>query len=409
MQTLRLVLLPGMDGTGILFEPLLRVLPARLIPQVVAYSGREPRGYAELVDVVEAVLPKEPFVLLGESFSGPLALMLARRQPAALRAVILCASFATNPVAWLPFGLAQLARAPLFALVPDFVRNRSLLGSDYTPALGALLSHAHTLVTGEVLAARARAILQVDVMSDVSACPVPLLYLCGLHDRVVPRAASRAILRARPDTALVELPGPHLLLQTHPAAAASEIERWLAQLPASGSVVYRVLEPHESDRLGTLDRSEHIDGNYRFRNGALELDPMSQQVPTWGDSELALYVSRLQALMHRNGVVFSAWVTDALIGIASLDTTHVGGNRSVMNLDMLYVSAKFRGRGVARELARRVEERARELGATQLYISATPTRRTVDFYLRRGAAVLASPDPTLFAREPDDIHLMLEL
>jgi hypothetical protein len=52
-------------------------------------------------------------------------------------------------------------------------------------------------------------------------------------------------------------------------------------------------------------------------------------------------------------------------------------------------------------------ERARALGASGLYISATPTRNTVDAYRRMGASVLARPDPDLLAREPDDVHLLL--
>ena len=52
---------------------------------------------------------------------------------------------------------------------------------------------------------------------------------------------------------------------------------------------------------------------------------------------------------------------------------------------------------------------ARERGATSLYISATPTRGTVDAYLSMGAKLLVSPDPEILAREPDDIHLVLKL
>jgi hypothetical protein len=52
---------------------------------------------------------------------------------------------------------------------------------------------------------------------------------------------------------------------------------------------------------------------------------------------------------------------------------------------------------------------ARSLGARVLYISAAPTRRTVEVYLHMGARLLEAPDPELFAREPEDIHLALSL
>ena len=42
---LQLVLLPGMDGTGDLFDPLLSALPAAPPPVVLRYPAREPLDY----------------------------------------------------------------------------------------------------------------------------------------------------------------------------------------------------------------------------------------------------------------------------------------------------------------------------------------------------------------------------
>ena len=60
-------------------------------------------------------------------------------------------------------------------------------------------------------------------------------------------------------------------------------------------------------------------------------------------------------------------------------------------------------------LTKMLADQARSLGATALYISATPTRGPVDAYLRMGARVMAVPDPQLLAAEPEDIHLRLGL
>ena len=48
---------------------------------------------------------------------------------------------------------------------------------------------------------------------------------------------------------------------------------------------------------------------------------------------------------------------------------------------------------------------AHRRGARFLYISATPSRRAIDFFLRLGAAVAAAPAPELFQLEPEDNHL----
>jgi len=51
----------------------------------------------------------------------------------------------------------------------------------------------------------------------------------------------------------------------------------------------------------------------------------------------------------------------------------------------------------------------RKRGAKQLYISATPSEHTVDFYLRLGCRLDLEPDSELFELEPEDIHLECEL
>ena len=68
-----------------------------------------------------------------------------------------------------------------------------------------------------------------------------------------------------------------------------------------------------------------------------------------------------------------------------------------------------RGAGLGRTLFAQAVRQARALGARQLYVSSTPSRHSVDFYLRRGCRPAGEPDPGLFALEPEDIHLELDL
>jgi hypothetical protein len=73
-----LVLLPGMDGTGTLFEPFVAALGHEFAVKVVDYPRAEPLGYEQLELFATAALPSEgPLILLGESFSGPIAVALA--------------------------------------------------------------------------------------------------------------------------------------------------------------------------------------------------------------------------------------------------------------------------------------------------------------------------------------------
>lgn len=102
-----LLLLPGLDGTGRLFGPLLRELSAGWHPVVVSYPMDANADYEVLTQLALRAVPADgPLVLLGESFSGPVAIKLAVALGARVQALILCCSFARNPRP----GLRRLAR-----------------------------------------------------------------------------------------------------------------------------------------------------------------------------------------------------------------------------------------------------------------------------------------------------------
>jgi pimeloyl-ACP methyl ester carboxylesterase len=226
---MHLLLLPGMDGTGRLFEPLLAFLRPPLVPVVVAYPPDQPRGYADLLSLVEAAVPAgREFLVLGESFSGPLALLLAARQPPGLRGVILCASFARSPLPSFARWFQGLIRPWWFRVAPGWLIRRALLGSFDTPRIGQMVKATIASVQPEVFAARARAILTVDVTAQLRVCPVPVLYLAASRDRLVSRRSRDYIMRTQSRVEGVVLPGPHLLLQVSPEEAARVIHGFAA-------------------------------------------------------------------------------------------------------------------------------------------------------------------------------------
>lgn len=220
---MQLLLMPGMDGTGELFAPLLGALSTSVSARVISYPRHEPLGYAALLPIVRAALPMEPFVLVGESFSGPLALMVAAERPVGLRGVVLCASFVKNPVWWAPSVLRHAVRGAAFRVFPAFAQTRALLGRHGTPALCELLAKANAGVSPAVLAMRARSILTIDVVEELRACPVPILYIRGADDGVVTIRSLRRIQAVVPAVEVVTVPAPHLVLQCQPEASAAAI------------------------------------------------------------------------------------------------------------------------------------------------------------------------------------------
>ena len=126
MTETALLLLPGLDGSGVMFRPLLSHLPKEIRPIVVSYPPGEMLSYDELLPRVLAAIPDDlPFVLLGESFSGPLAIMAAAKCPPGLIGMILCATFVRNPVWFRPGWLRYFARPLAFRMFPLFTRIKA--------------------------------------------------------------------------------------------------------------------------------------------------------------------------------------------------------------------------------------------------------------------------------------------
>jgi hypothetical protein len=105
----RVVLLPGLDGTGQLFAPLIAAAPTGINCAVVDYPHHEAS-----IDVLEQRVRKRlpgPCILIAESFSGPIAVRVA--SDARVKALVLCYSFVSGPL--LP-ALRHIAIPALFKL-----------------------------------------------------------------------------------------------------------------------------------------------------------------------------------------------------------------------------------------------------------------------------------------------------
>jgi len=228
----RLVLLPGMEGTGRLFGPLLRILPQELRADVVAYPVDRFIDYAGLTDHVRALLPREsPFVLVAESFSGPIALRLASAPPHGLKGIVLVCTFAASPDPWAHRWLRWLAGAWIFRMPPPVCLVRAfLLGREAPDDLVRETVAVLRSVRPEVLASRLRMVLEIGPADRSGPGTVPVLYLQGRGDRLLGRRGLRTVLALKPDTAVVEIDGPHLLLQTRPEEALRRIGPFLKQI-----------------------------------------------------------------------------------------------------------------------------------------------------------------------------------
>jgi pimeloyl-ACP methyl ester carboxylesterase len=218
-----LVLLPGLDGTGKLFSEFVKSLGTDVDSRIVAYPKDRPLGYDELEALVLAALPRnQSFILLGESFSGPIAIRIAAQSPAGLIGVILCGTFARNPFPWLRWASPLAAYLPLKSL-PRWARAPLMWGSASPQRAPAQAERAMTGVSPAVIRGRIASLLAVDESAALGRIQVPTLVLRALRDRVISLAATQWILKTLPGAQLAEIDGPHLLLQTRAVECAAVV------------------------------------------------------------------------------------------------------------------------------------------------------------------------------------------
>jgi pimeloyl-ACP methyl ester carboxylesterase len=223
-------MLPGLDGTGKLLAGFIEALGRHVEARIIEYPLGEPLGYDELELLVRAALPADrPFVLLGESFGGPLAIRIAAAPPDQLRGLVLCATFARTPYP-LPRWAGSLASLVPVKGLPRWLRAPLMWGSAQADAAPAESDRATAPVSRAVMRRRLRALLEVDVRDCLGRITHPALILYGLGDRILPRSAANSLAAAVPNAELAPIEGPHLLLQSTPLECAAAVSRWLTSL-----------------------------------------------------------------------------------------------------------------------------------------------------------------------------------
>lgn len=161
--------------------------------------------------------------------------------------------------------------------------------------------------------------------------------------------------------------------------------------------------------ISQIDRTEEIFESYVHEGDELKLKPTRISVKGWDAQELADIIQRQAKLIEEGGLVIGTYDGDKLIGVASVEKKKRGSHAQYCKMDILYVSAGYRGKHIGKQLLEKCKTIAKGFGVEKLYISATPTKNTIDFYLKNGATLTQELDKKLFALEPLDIHLELRV
>jgi len=219
--------MPGLDGTGILFADFVQAIESEVDCLVMAYPKDEPLGYEELEKRVMRSLPKDrPFVLLGESFAGPLALRIAARNPDGLVGLILCVTFARNPYPMLGWARPLAAYLPIKSL-PRWLRAPLMWGSGSPQRASSQTERAIAGVSVAVIRRRIAELMAADETATLKRIRKPTLVMRATRDRVISKRATLEIAHGISGATLAEVDGPHLLLKTRPDECARVVTSFL--------------------------------------------------------------------------------------------------------------------------------------------------------------------------------------
>jgi pimeloyl-ACP methyl ester carboxylesterase len=209
------VLVPGMDGTGLLFYRQIPLIARSY--RVASYALRDTattmeRLVADLGEIVEAVAPTDGrAIVIGESFGGALAMSFALAQPHRVRALIVLNSFPYfRPRIRLRAAIAGLHVMPWGAMV--LVRRMTAFGM-HSPH-----THREEIERFMQLTARAtrhgyvnrlKILTRYDIRERLSDLRTPTLFLAAEHDHLVPSAEQARIMAGLVPQSVVRILAGH--------------------------------------------------------------------------------------------------------------------------------------------------------------------------------------------------------
>jgi pimeloyl-[acyl-carrier protein] methyl ester esterase len=225
-----LILMPGLDGTGLSFEPLLKIIPDNVKITIIHYPIDKLLSFEETVECAAAqIVPEPPPIVIAESFSGPVAVQMIASGRIKAKALILCATFAKSPhpIIWTVtrfLRLPRLIRPEMPVLFFKIILGDKKLIASLLP----LWKKVHADVPARVMDHRLGLINRVDVTESLKKLSLPCLYLQAMDDRVVSSSCLKYFEQNIPHLVIKRIKAPHFILQAKPQECLEAIEQFIS-------------------------------------------------------------------------------------------------------------------------------------------------------------------------------------
>ncbi|MHC9509728.1 alpha/beta fold hydrolase [Kangiella sp. M94] len=220
---MKIILLPGVDGTGILFEPFVEIFIADVPVEVIPLTKDSDQSILNQVSIIEDAVGDEEVVLIVESYSGLLAYELARRNKVSIKQIFFFGCFLQPPS--LIGKIGRFLPVRLLNIIPDKLLSHILFNRWSSPELIALFRKAVESVNFPNLKQRLKTIATHP--KPTQPIDIPCVYIQGTMDNLVSAYNVKAFEELCRNLQVEVVEATHMLLQTQPETMSQLIHKYL--------------------------------------------------------------------------------------------------------------------------------------------------------------------------------------
>lgn len=217
---MNILLLPGMDGTGVLFEPFVKAFPNSIDIQVATLIQEKDVSIEEQASALLGQV-KNNTIIVAESYSGLVADELGKLAPESIKHIVFAASFLERPSILAKFGNIVPKAMLNYTLYPKSIVMQVLFGKYSSQYLMGLFERAMADISLDLLEFRIKQLCnlnKVEHSSNISAT-----YLQAEHDSLVSSNAVDVFKKVYNRLNYKTVQGSHFVLQTNPKDTVREV------------------------------------------------------------------------------------------------------------------------------------------------------------------------------------------
>lgn len=224
---MKLVMIPGLNGNDAFFTDFMAHLELETL--FIPLPEDCPQDHETLAQSIATALPKEPFILLVESYAGSIAPYLNAMPDVQLQGIIFFVSLLAPPNKMLLELAKFMSPKTLFKLpLAEKQLASTYLNNDATPEQVEFVKTVIENIPEHILKERTEVLKSIGNFPPQPA--VPVAYVEASNDKVLNQRAKDSIAEVYPGARKYPMEGSHFLLYTKPKKSAALVTRIITEL-----------------------------------------------------------------------------------------------------------------------------------------------------------------------------------